>query len=77
MLRLIEEIPYLKKETDSFIKSVTKLGPILVPIGFLLYFFCVFGLHLLSGLTEYRCRLTELPVDGIWLADLNEKNLCG
>lgn len=46
---------------------------------FLLIFFGILGTHLYMGVTEYRCRFTELPPENSteWLADSNQPFLCG
>jgi hypothetical protein len=77
VFRLIQENPFLRKETDSFFVSFGSLGPILVPVCAVTYFFGVVGLHLLKGVTEYRCRETPEPIDGHWVADPTIRNLCG
>ena len=77
LFRLIEEVPYLKQQVDSFFTSISKIGNILVPIIVVLFLFAVVGLHLLSGLTEYRCRVGEEPVNSKWPADLSVRKLCG
>lgn len=62
---------------EAYVGSFAKLGSILVPLIFVVFYFCIIGLHLFQGLTEFRCRLTPEPVDGNWIADLSIKNLCG
>jgi hypothetical protein len=62
---------------DAFVGSFTKLGNILIPLLSVMFYYCVIGLHLYSGVTESRCRKTKEPVNGIWEADLDIKNLCG
>jgi len=43
-----------------------------------MFFFMVFailGVSIWSGKIFYRCRLTEFPVDGDWVADPNMNDL--
>jgi hypothetical protein len=77
VFRLIQENPFLRKETDSFFVSFGSLGPILVRVCAVTYFFGLVGLHLLKGVTEYRCRETPAPVNDHWVADPTIRNLCG
>ena len=44
-----------------------------------MFFFMVFailGVSIWSGKIFYRCRMTEFPVDGDWVADPNDLDLC-
>lgn len=44
-----------------------------------MFFFMVFailGVSIWSGKIFYRCRLTEFPVNGDWVADPNDTELC-
>lgn len=62
---------------DAFVGSLTKLGSIMIPLIFVMLFYCIVGLHLFSGVTENRCRYTPEPVDNKWDADLSIQFLCG
>lgn len=62
---------------DAFLGSFTRLGPILIPLLFVMIFYTVVGLHLFMGMTEYRCRTTPLPVDGEWELAPGINFLCG
>jgi hypothetical protein len=76
-IRLIQEIPPLKTQMDAFVGSFPRLGPILIPLLFVMLYYSIVGLHLFMGLTEYRCRLTPEPEDDVWEADGEFKHLCG
>lgn len=76
-IRFIQDIPFLKKSMDAFVGSFPRLGPILIPLIFVVIYYCVIGLHLFQGLTEMRCRYTPQPVENQWPADLSIKFLCG
>jgi hypothetical protein len=39
--------------------------------------FSILGINLFSGLIHYRCRLTQTPVNGDWIADPTDLRLCG
>ena len=62
---------------DAFIGSFPRLGPILIPLLFVLIFYTIVGLHLFMGLTEYRCRETPEPEEHEWPIIEEIKNLCG
>ena len=62
---------------DAFIGSFPRLGPILIPLLFVLIFYTIVGLHLFIGLTEYRCRETPEPEEHKWPIIEEIKNLCG
>ncbi|CAK89639.1 unnamed protein product (macronuclear) [Paramecium tetraurelia] len=76
-LRLIQDSKTLKKQLDAFIGSFQRLGPILVPLLFVVLYYSIIGLHLFMGVTEYRCRETPEPEDGKWIAVEDIKHLCG
>lgn len=62
---------------DAFVGSFSRLGPILVPLIFVVIYYSIIGLHLFMGVTETRCRETSEPMDGVWIANESYKNLCG
>jgi hypothetical protein len=62
---------------DAFVKSFMRLGPILIPLIFVMLYYSIVGLHLFSGVTENRCRESHEPEDGKWPAVLEIKFLCG
>lgn len=76
-MRFIQDISLLKTQMDAFVESFPRLQTILIPLIFVMIFYSIIGIHLFSGLTEKRCRLTPEPVAGEWEVDTNIKNLCG
>jgi hypothetical protein len=42
------------------------LGNVALFLSFIIILFGTFGLHLFSGMFEYRCRLTEEPIGDTW-----------
>ena len=62
---------------NAFVGSFPRLGPILIPLLFVILYYSIIGLHLFMGLTEYRCRMTSEPIDNVWVADPEIKTLCG
>ena len=48
-------------------------------MGLAIFFFTIFailGISQWRGLSHYRCRITEFPVDGDWLAVEDDLQLC-
>ncbi|CAD8180886.1 unnamed protein product [Paramecium pentaurelia] len=76
-LRLIQDSKILKKQFDAFIGSFSRLGPILIPLLFVVLYYSIIGLHLFMGITEYRCRETPTPINEEWKAVDDIKFLCG
>ena len=53
---------------ETLFSSMKSLGGIM---GLAIFFFTIFailGISQWRGLSHYRCRITEFPVDGDWLA---------
>ena len=40
-------------------------------------FYSILGLHLLKGMDENRCRMSETPINNTWPFDETIKNFCG
>jgi hypothetical protein len=62
---------------DAFVGSFSRLGPILIPLLFVVLYYSIIGLHLFMGLTEYRCRESPHPEGKEWVAAEGIYNLCG
>ncbi|CAD8095701.1 unnamed protein product [Paramecium sonneborni] len=77
VLRLIQDSKTLNKQLGAFIGSFQRLGPILIPLLFVVLYYSIIGLHLFMGITEYRCRETPEPEEGKWIAVEDIKYLCG
>jgi len=75
--RLIVFITPLKKNMDSFLRSLPSFMKTYMSLLSLMIFYSILGLHMLKGLDENRCRFTQFPVNNNWLADENITNLCG
>lgn len=63
---------------NAFVGSFPKLGAIIIPLLFVMFFYAIVGLHVFQGITEYRCRETPVPdfKKNEWVAAEIE-NLCG
>ncbi|CAD8145327.1 unnamed protein product [Paramecium pentaurelia] len=77
IFRFIEEVSILKIQFNAYVGSFLRVKPVLIPIFLVMIYFSIIGLHLFIGLTERRCRLTQYPIDDIWIADPNIQKLCG
>ena len=75
--RIIAFINPMKKTLRSFIRSLPSFLKSYMSLLSLMIFYSILGLHLLKGLDENRCRLTEFPMNNTWHADENIRNLCG
>ena len=60
----------------TLLASVAQLGGVLVLAVFFFTIFAILGVSLWSGKIYQRCRLTEFPVDGDWVADPEDAQLC-
>ncbi|CAD8064649.1 unnamed protein product [Paramecium sonneborni] len=77
IFRFIEEVSILKIQFNAYVGSFLRVKSVLIPIFLVMIYFSIIGLHLFIGLTERRCRITEYPVDNVWIADPNIQKLCG
>ena len=75
-LRSINKIKGIRIIVASLIDSIPPLGNVLIFLGFIIILFATFGLHLFSGMFEYRCRLTPEPQGDSWALLPNYYQLC-
>jgi hypothetical protein len=75
-LRSLTTMPSMKILISTLLASVAQLGGVLVLAIFFFTIFAILGVSLWVGKIHYRCRLTEFPVDGDWIADPNDNLLC-
>lgn len=75
-LRSLTTMPSMKILISTLLASVSQLGGVLVLAIFFFTIFAILGVSLWSGQIYNRCRLTEFPVNGDWLADPNDTRLC-
>jgi len=75
-LRSLTTMPSMKILISTLLASVAQLGGVLVLAVFFFTIFAILGVSLWSGKIHRRCRLTEFPVDGDWLADPDDAQLC-
>ena len=61
-LRTINKVKGIRVIVKSFILSIPPLANVAIFLLFIILLFATFGLHLFSGMNEYRCRLTKEPV---------------
>jgi hypothetical protein len=68
-LRSINAFPSMRRLISTLIASFPDLANVLVLILFIFILFGIMGVHSFNGETYHRCRLTPLPVNGIWEID--------
>jgi hypothetical protein len=62
---------------EGLVSTIPHLGPILIPIIFVIFYYAIVGLHLFMGVTEIRCFKTPEPEHGVWELEEEIKNGCG
>lgn len=67
-LRSFSSLPAMKSIVSTMIKSLTKLGEIMVVASIFFFIYSVLGVSLWAGDIHYRCRETLQPVGGDWVA---------
>ena len=67
----------IKEPLEGLVGSISMLGPILVPIFFVMLYYSIVGVHMFKGVTEIRCFKTPFPEEGVWELDDEIKNQCG
>ena len=75
-LRSINTVKGIRVLVSSLIVSLPALGNVALFLLFIIILFATFGLHLFSGMFEWRCRVTEEPVDGLWPVIDDHYQLC-
>jgi hypothetical protein len=66
-LRSFTSLPAMKAIISTMIRSLTKLGEIMVVAIIFFYIFSVLGVILWAGKIHYRCYITPEPVNGDWV----------
>jgi len=75
-LRTLTTMPSMKLLISTLMASVAQLGGVLVLAMFFFTIFAILGVSLWNGSINYRCRLTQFPIDGDWEADPADTRLC-
>ena len=75
-LRSLTTMPSMKILISTLLASVAQLGGVLVLALFFFTIFAILGISLWIGSIHRRCRLTQFPVDGDWVADPELTTLC-
>lgn len=76
-LRSLNNVKSMQILVETLFRSMMSLGGIM---GLAIFFFTIFailGISQWRGLTHFRCRQTELPIDGDWLPIEDDFQLCG
>lgn len=74
-LRSFTALPAMKSIISTMIKSLTKLGEIMIVAVIFFYIFSILGVSLWYGDIHYRCRQTPAPVNGDWVAYANDTRI--
>lgn len=76
-LRSITRIPGMKTVVSALIDSIPNLLSVACVLLIFLLVFGILGMQMFSGLLYNRCRITEVPVNSIWLINEEDTKLCG
>ena len=76
-LRTLGVFPSMKVIVETLFSTGEQLMNILFIVIFFFTVFATIGLTLFSGLTHYRCRMTDTPVDRDWKVVADDWRLCG
>lgn len=66
-LRSLNNIKSMQILVETLFRSMMSLGGIMGLAVFFFTIFAILGISQWRGLSHYRCRITEFPVDGDWL----------
>ena len=67
-LRSLNSLQNMKILVSTLLSSLAQLGEIIVFALFFFLIFAIMGVSLWSGSIHYRCRETQYPIDGDWIA---------
>lgn len=76
-LRSLNSLQNMKLLVATLLSSLAQLGEIIVFALFFFLIFSIMGVSLWAGSIHYRCRETEYPVNGNWVAVASDTELCG
>jgi hypothetical protein len=76
-LKSLNAIPSMKKLLNTILDSLLSLVNILALMAFFFIIFAILSVNLWKGTAHQHCRLTPVPVDGIWPVLPNYEHLCG
>ena len=76
-LRALNNVKKMKLLVDTLFQSLAALSGIMGLAVFFFTIFAILGISQWRGLTHYRCRITEFPVDGDWQVVPDDMQLCG
>ena len=63
---------------ETLISVFPATFPVLIPLGFIIFFYSMIGLYTFKGIFENRCRETEFPLpDNTWPVVPSQRTLCG
>lgn len=75
-LRSLTTLPSMRLLIATLLASVAQLGGVMVLAVFFFLIFAILGVSLWSGAIYKRCYVTDTPVDGDWVVDIEDTSLC-
>lgn len=75
-LRTINKIRGISDLVNALLYSIPSLMNVMLFLIFIIILLATFGLHLYSGMYEYRCRIGSKPVNNSWPLYPNYYSLC-
>lgn len=75
-LRSLQKLPQMRMLINTLFASLTQLGGIMTLAFLLFLIFAILAVSLWAGVQNYRCRLTEFPVDGDWPVFEEDTRIC-
>lgn len=76
-LKSLNSLQNMKILVSTLISSLAQLGEIIIFALFFFLIFSIMGVSLWAGSIHYRCRETEYPENGDWIAVSSDTQLCG
>lgn len=79
-LRSLSAIPSMKILVSTLLNSLSQLGNVFLLTAFFIGIFSILGISLWNGMIHQRCRTTMHPVNGDWIAVIEEygrEKVCG
>ena len=75
-LRTLTSVRSMQILVEILFQSMMALGGIMGLAVFFFTIFAILGISQWRGLSHYRCRIDEFPVDGDWLPIPDDTQLC-
>lgn len=76
-LRSLRTLPSMQELVVTLLDSVMQLTNVFFLLVFALLVFSILGVQIWRGVTHFKCRTTEAPIDGIWPIAEDNNDVCG